>query len=121
MNCHAQVKKDSPKLELVRKSWAGGKGDESIPWVRIHKLPDFAYFDHSAHLGVGFGENRAAVGCESCHGRIDTMEVVAQNQPLSMAWCIDSLVPTHSRTASAPSMARAAGLPNPSSREASRI
>jgi hypothetical protein len=89
MNCHKQVKKESPQLELVRSSWADGKGDTSIPWIRIHKLPDFAYFDHSVHLGVGVGENRAAIGCESCHGRIDTMEVVAQNQPLSMAWCID--------------------------------
>lgn len=89
MNCHKQVKKDSPTLELIRSSWAEGKGDESIRWIRIHKIPDFAYFDHSAHLGVGVGERRAAIGCESCHGRIDTMEVVHQNQPLSMAWCID--------------------------------
>jgi hypothetical protein len=89
MNCHQQVKKDSVALQLVRDSWKGGQGDQSVPWVRIHKLPDFAYFDHSAHLGVGVGEYRAAIGCETCHGRIDTMEVVAQNQPLSMAWCID--------------------------------
>lgn len=89
MNCHKQVKKDSPALQVVRDSWKDGTGDESIKWVRIHKLPDFAYFDHSAHLGVGVGENRAAVGCETCHGRIDQMVVVKQNQPLSMAWCID--------------------------------
>jgi hypothetical protein len=89
MNCHKQVKKDSPALELVRKSWADGNGDQSIPWIRIHKTPDFAYFDHSAHLNIGTGDNRTAVGCESCHGRIDTMEVVHQSQPLSMAWCID--------------------------------
>jgi hypothetical protein len=89
MNCHKQVKKDSPNLELVRASYDNGKGDTSVPWVRIHKLPDYAYFDHSAHLGVGVGDNRAAIGCETCHGRIDTMEVVHQAQPLSMAWCID--------------------------------
>lgn len=87
MNCHRQVKKDSPKLQLVRDSWADGK--TSVPWVRIHKTPDFAYFNHSAHMGVGVGENRAAIGCETCHGRIDTMEEVKQSQPLSMAWCID--------------------------------
>lgn len=86
MNCHTQVKKDSPKLEALRESWKTGK---SVPWVRIHRNPDFAYFNHSAHMGVGVGENRAAIGCESCHGRIDTMEVVKQTQPLSMAWCID--------------------------------
>jgi Cytochrome c7 and related cytochrome c len=89
MNCHKQVKTDSPKLQLVRDSWADGKGDKSIEWVKIHKLPDFAYFNHSAHVGVGVGENRAAIGCETCHGRIDTMEVVKQAQPLSMSWCLE--------------------------------
>ena len=89
MNCHKQVKKDSEKLKLVRESWANGEGDKSVAWLRIHKLPDFAYFNHSAHLGVGFGENRAAIGCETCHGRIDTMEVVSQQQPLSMSWCLE--------------------------------
>jgi hypothetical protein len=89
MNCHRQVKKDSPQLQVLRDSWADGKGDKSVPWVRIHKVPDFAYFDHSAHMGVGTGDNRAAIGCESCHGRIDTMVEVRQTYPLSMAWCID--------------------------------
>ncbi|MBI4816003.1 MAG: cytochrome c3 family protein [Deltaproteobacteria bacterium] len=89
MNCHAQVKKDSPKLAALRDSWADGKGDKSIRWVRIHKVPDFAYFDHSAHVGVGVGQNRAAIGCETCHGSIDEMDVVKQEKPLSMAWCID--------------------------------
>lgn len=89
MNCHAQVRKDSPKLKLVRASFAEGKGDKSIEWVRVHKLPDYAYFDHSAHVGLGVGENRAAIGCETCHGRIDTMDVVRQVQPLSMSWCVD--------------------------------
>ncbi|GMU62342.1 MAG: cytochrome c3 family protein [Myxococcales bacterium] len=89
MNCHTQVKKDSQKLKKLRESWADGKGDKPIEWVRIHKLPDFAFFNHSAHLGVGVGENRAAVGCETCHGRIDTMDVVKQVQPLSMSWCLE--------------------------------
>lgn len=89
MNCHKQVKPDAPTMEALRQSWAGGKGDKSIPWKRIHKIPDFAYFNHSAHVGVGFGENRAAIGCETCHGRIDTMAVVRQDQPLSMSWCLD--------------------------------
>lgn len=89
MNCHKQVKKDSPDLAKLRESWADGKGDKSIPWVRIHKVPDFAYFNHSAHMGFGVGENRAAIGCESCHGRIDTMVEVRQAQPLSMSWCIE--------------------------------
>lgn len=86
MNCHKQIKTGSPQLEALRESWAT---DTSLRWVRIHKLPDFTYFDHSAHVGVGVGDNRAAIGCESCHGRIDQAEVVKQVQPLSMSWCID--------------------------------
>jgi hypothetical protein len=48
----------------------------------VHDLPDYAYFNHSAHVSRG-------VGCTSCHGRIDTMEVVYQQEPLSMSWCLD--------------------------------
>ncbi|MGC6416978.1 MAG: cytochrome c3 family protein [Bradymonadia bacterium] len=79
MNCHNAVKTKSPKLELVRQSWKTG---ESIPWVRVHKVADYAYFNHSAHIQVG-------VGCESCHGRIDQMVEVWQSQPLSMGWCLE--------------------------------
>lgn len=86
MNCHSQQKKDSPLLAAMRESWTSGN---AIPWKRIHKVPDFAFFDHSAHMGFGTGENRAAIGCETCHGRIDTMVVVKQVQPLSMSWCIE--------------------------------
>jgi hypothetical protein len=89
MNCHSQVKKGSEKLKPIYDSWNDGNGTKSVEWVRIHKLPDYAYFPHSAHVALGVGENRGAIGCETCHGRIDQMEVVRQEQPLSMAWCID--------------------------------
>ncbi|MGF1468591.1 MAG: cytochrome c3 family protein [Sandaracinaceae bacterium] len=79
MGCHAQIKTDSARLAPVRESWASG---EPIEWVRIHNLPDHAYFNHSVHVSAG-------VGCVSCHGRIDQMEVVAQAEPLSMGWCLD--------------------------------
>ena len=79
MGCHAVIKTDSVRLQPVRDSWAS---DKPLEWVRIHKLPEHAYFDHSVHLAVG-------VGCTSCHGRIDQMEVVHQDQPLSMSWCLD--------------------------------
>jgi hypothetical protein len=83
MNCHQAVKTDSPHLKLVRESWNNGKeGGKPIPWVRIHKVADYAYFDHSAHIQVG-------IGCESCHGRIDRMVEVSQVEPLSMGWCLD--------------------------------
>ena len=83
MNCHRSVKTDSAKLKLVRSSWDNGKkGGKPIPWVRIHKVPDYAYFDHSAHIQIG-------VGCESCHGRVDRMVEVSLQKPLSMSWCLD--------------------------------
>lgn len=79
MNCHVMIKADSEKMIPVHESW---NNDIPIQWIRVHKLPDYAYFDHSVHLASG-------VGCISCHGNIAEMEVVAQNQPLSMSWCLD--------------------------------
>jgi mono/diheme cytochrome c family protein len=54
-----------------------------VKWVRIHNLPDFAYFNHSQHVTV------AGVACQTCHGPIQEMEIVAQNAPLTMGWCIN--------------------------------
>lgn len=79
MNCHKIVKADSEALAPVRDSYAN---DTPVRWVRVHMLPDHAYFDHSVHVAAG-------VGCASCHGRIDEMEVVFQQEPLSMGWCLD--------------------------------
>ena len=79
MNCHNAVLPESEKLEPIRESWATGK---AVEWIKVHNLPDYAYFNHAAHVNVG-------VGCESCHGRIDQMEVVYQAEPLSMSWCLD--------------------------------
>jgi hypothetical protein len=79
MGCHAVVRTDSELLEPLRVSWRTG---EAVPWVRVHKLPDHAFFDHSVHVNAG-------VGCVSCHGRIDKMVVVGVDEPISMGWCLD--------------------------------
>lgn len=79
MNCHAAIYPESPKLLPVRESYAGGM---PVGWVRVHDLPDYAYFNHSAHVNKG-------VGCVECHGRVDKMEVVWQAETLSMGWCLD--------------------------------
>ncbi len=90
INCHSPIGADgapalsavhpaSEKLRAVHESWDTG---ESVPWIRIHKLPDFVYFNHAAHVNRG-------VSCVSCHGRIDTMEKVYQAKRLSMNWCIE--------------------------------
>ncbi len=79
MNCHKSILPDSEKLTLLKESFATGK---PIKWVRVHDLPDFVYFNHSAHVMRG-------VGCVTCHGRVDRMEVVYQAESLSMGWCLD--------------------------------
>ncbi len=79
MNCHAEIWKDSPMLEPVRASL---RTDTAIAWTRVHDLPDFVYFNHSAHVNKG-------VGCSTCHGRVDQMPLMIQDQPLTMEWCLD--------------------------------
>lgn len=92
MNCHTNIHPESVKLAPVRESYATGK---PIPWARIHDLPDYAYFNHAAHVQKG-------VSCKACHGRIDKMEEVWREHPLSMGWCLNChrnpephLVPKH--------------------------
>jgi hypothetical protein len=79
MTCHSQVWNTAPMLEPVRASF---KDDRSIEWVRVHDLPDFAYFDHSVHVTAG-------VGCESCHGRVDKMPLTWRVNSLDMEWCLE--------------------------------
>ena len=79
MNCHTQIWNQSPMLEPVRESF---RTDRSIEWVRVHDLPDFSYFDHSAHVNKG-------VGCSTCHGRVDQMPLMWQEASLQMEWCLE--------------------------------
>lgn len=79
MNCHKTIRTTSEKLAAVRQSAETG---QPIHWTRVHDLPDFVYFNHAGHVQSG-------VGCVSCHGRVDRMEVVEQVAPLTMGWCLD--------------------------------
>ena len=79
MNCHERIATDTANLLPVRESATSGS---PIPWVRVHDLPDYVYFNHSAHVTRG-------VGCVSCHGRIDRMTKVSQVERLSMGWCLE--------------------------------
>lgn len=74
----SSVQADSEKLKPIHESWKTGK---SMQWKRVHNLPEFVYFNHSAHVNSG-------VSCKTCHGRVDEMDVVYQHEQLSMAWCI---------------------------------
>jgi len=79
MNCHIAVKTDSPWIQKLRKAY---ENNESIPWVKVHMLPDFVQFNHSAHIKKG-------VACQTCHGPVETMETLYQNSDLSMGWCVN--------------------------------
>lgn len=79
MNCHARIRAQSDAIAPLAASSATGA---PVRWKRVHDLPDYVYFDHSAHVTRG-------VACVTCHGRVDTMERVRQEAPLSMSWCLE--------------------------------
>jgi hypothetical protein len=79
INCHAQIWTNADLLEPVRQSWATGA---SIQWIRVHDLPDYVYFSHDIHVNKG-------IGCASCHGRVDEMPLMYQQNTLQMEWCLN--------------------------------
>jgi hypothetical protein len=79
MNCHSQIFSNSPFLDPIRQSFQSGA---SIQWTRVHDLPDFVYFNHSIHVHKG-------VGCTTCHGQVDRMPLMWQEQSLQMEWCLE--------------------------------
>ena len=79
MNCHSQIWSTAPILEPVRASF---RDNTRLQWTRVHDLPDFVYFNHSIHV-------RKGVGCATCHGRVDKMPLMYQQNTLQMEWCLD--------------------------------
>ncbi len=79
MSCHSQIWSDSPMLEPVRESYRSGK---SLEWTRVHDLPQYVYFNHSIHVNKG-------MGCTACHGQVDQMPLMWQENTLFMEWCLD--------------------------------
>lgn len=80
MNCHGVIKKESPEIQKI---YTAIEQNRPIEWIRVHNLPDLAYFNHAQHVNVG------NVQCQTCHGEIEKMEVVEQRSSLTMGWCID--------------------------------
>jgi hypothetical protein len=82
MNCHnkekANVKGNSPNIAPLYLSYKTGR---PVEWQRVHKLPEYAYFNHAVHVIKG-------VSCVSCHGQVNEMKVVWHDEPLSMGWCL---------------------------------
>jgi len=78
MNCHTVARKDSPEIIKLTEYYNSGK---TLKWKRVHKVPDYAYFNHSVHVNKG-------IKCESCHGEIKQMEVVGQMNSFTMRNCL---------------------------------
>jgi mono/diheme cytochrome c family protein len=80
MGCHKIVAaQGNPEVQKLQEHW---NQKQAIPWVRIHKVPNFVYFPHKRHIAIG-------LACQTCHGPVETMQRVAQVAPLSMGWCIE--------------------------------
>lgn len=98
MGCHKITAADRPEIKRLAEFFAK---QEPIPWVRIYKVPEFTYFPHKPHI-------RAGVTCQSCHGPVETMDVVVAKTgqslvndlmnlaglpvsppPLTMGWCVE--------------------------------
>jgi hypothetical protein len=79
LNCHNQVLPNDPRLALVRDSVKSG---QPIPWVQVHRTPDFVYFNHAVHVSRG-------VSCVHCHGQVNEMEEIRHDKPFSMLFCLE--------------------------------
>lgn len=86
MNCHQHIQNVGGKEGIspeIQKIYNAVDNNQPIEWVRVHNLPDLAYFNHAQHVAVG------GIECQTCHGPIQEMEVVGQHSTLTMGWCID--------------------------------
>lgn len=79
MNCHTVARKNKPEILKLARYYETG---EPVPWKRIHRVPDFAYFNHSVHVNKG-------IPCQQCHGEVQAMDVVSQVSSFTMASCLD--------------------------------
>ncbi|MEO8679689.1 MAG: cytochrome c3 family protein [Vicinamibacterales bacterium] len=97
MNCHSTVGLNREWVLKMREYWDRG---QPIPWVKVHDLPDFVYFDHSVHLNAKDANGKAKlplvdaqgqpmVACQTCHGKVDQMAVVSVQTNFNMQWCLD--------------------------------
>jgi hypothetical protein len=78
LNCHSQVKTDAPE---IRKLTAFVNDDRPVPWLKVHRLPDFAFFSHQSHVTAG-------LACQTCHGPVQQMVRVQQQETMTMGWCL---------------------------------
>lgn len=83
MTCHTEVKGSNDRARAeIAKVQAAFDNNEPIEWVKVHRFPDLAYFNHSAHVGKD-------IACQTCHGEVQNMTVMKQTSDLSMGWCVN--------------------------------
>jgi hypothetical protein len=97
MNCHSSIGLNKEWVLRMREYWDRG---EPIPWVKVHDLPDFVYFDHSVHLNARNEQGHSKlpltdahgqpmVACQNCHGDVAKMDIVSVQTNFNMQWCLD--------------------------------
>jgi hypothetical protein len=79
MGCHTVVATDRPEVKKLAGYW---QRQQPVPWVRIHKLPEYVHFPHMRHVNAG-------VSCQNCHGNVENMAQVYQQNSLNMGWCVN--------------------------------
>ncbi len=92
LNCHSQVKTDAPE---IRKLTTFVRDDRPVPWEKVHRLPDFAYFSHASHVTAG-------LACQTCHGAVQQMVRVEQQETMTMGWCLSCHRATRAEQRQAP-------------------
>ena len=97
MNCHSTVGLNREWVLKMKEYWDRG---QPIPWVKVHDLPDFVYFDHSAHLNAKDASGKPKLPnvdangqpmpqCQTCHGKVQEMDIESVQHPFNMQWCLD--------------------------------
>jgi hypothetical protein len=86
MNCHSVVGQDKEWVLVLKDYWERG---EPIPWVKVHDLPDFAYYDHSVHLNAVDELGQPKLDCVNCHEDVENHDVVEVRTEFNMGWCIE--------------------------------
>lgn len=97
MNCHTTVGLNREWVLKMKEYWDRG---QPIPWVKVHDMPDFVYFDHSVHLNAknANGESKLPLvdelgqpmpACQNCHGKVQEMDIVKVTQNFNMQWCLN--------------------------------
>ncbi len=79
IGCHRFIDKDKPDIKLLLQTYQKGK---TLEWQRVYRVPDFVFFSHEPHV-------RSGIRCQTCHGEVDSMDVVQRASPLTMGWCVD--------------------------------